>query len=546
MLTVDDYGKIRRAFRDGMTIRELARTFHHSRRKIRQVLGQAQPKPYTRRQPPSAPVLGPFHAFIDAVLAADEDAPPKQRHTAMQVFRRLCDEHGYQGGYDQVRRYVGRQRRERRETFIPLAHDPGQRLECDFGHIHVDFPDGRRLVPVLITAWAYSNYPFVMAMPTERTEAVLAGMVEAFRFFGCVPHEVWWDNPTTVVRKIFQGRERRPNERYAALASHYTFDPLFCMPARGNEKPYAETRVRVLQRQWATPVPQVADLAALNLTLRERCLREANRTVDGRADSIGQRFARDRAEALPLPTHPFDACITQPAQVDKYQTVRFDHNRYSVPRAYAYQAVTIKGYIHRVEVVASGQVVARHPRSYGKDEQLLDPLHYLATLGRRPAALDHAPVLKNWVLPASFTRLREVLEKRHGGRTGARHYIRVLQLLAAHPLGRVQQAVEKGLLQEPVQAERIIATVVRLAETGRATAAPEEAVTPLCHRSVTQLCQYQVPKPDLGRFDQLLKQGDQDHDREHPSAGEEQPQATATAHDACGVREVGPRGGPGQ
>jgi transposase len=534
MLTVDDYGQIRRAFRDGMSIRDIARTFHHSRAKVRQILREAQPKPYTRSRPPGAPVLGPFRAVIDAILAADEDAPPKQRHTAMQIFRRLGAEHGYAGGYDQVRRYVARQRRDHRETFIPLAHDPGQRLECDFGHIHVDFPDGRRLVPVLVTAWAYSNYPFVMAMPTERTEAILAGLVEAFTFFGCVPHEVWWDNPTTVVSKIFRGRERRPNERYAALASHYTFDPLFCMPARGNEKPYAETRVRVLQRQWATPVPQVADLAALNLTLREHCLREASRTVDGRADSIGQRFGRDRAAALPLPPRPFDACISQAAQVDKYQTVRFDHNRYSVPRACAYQAVTVKGYVERVEVVAGGRVVARHPRSYGRDEQLLDPLHYLAALGRRPAALDHAPVLKNWALPASFTRLREALEKRHGARAGARHYIRVLQLLAEHPLGRVQQAVEKGLLHEPVQAEHIIAAVARLAEAGRTAATPTEAVTSPCHSPVTPLCQYQVPRPDLGRFDQLLTPGEEDDDRErqHPPAAQEQPQTTAAAGNA--------------
>ncbi len=118
----------------------------------------------------------------------------------------------------------------------------------------------------------------------------------------------------------------------------------------------------------------------------------------GYAESIGQRFGRDRAEALPLPPRPFDACITQPAQVDKYQTVRFDRNRYSVPRACAYQAVTVKGYVERVEVVAGGRVVARHPRSYGRDEQLLDPLHYLAALGRRPAALDHAPVLQDWRL----------------------------------------------------------------------------------------------------------------------------------------------------
>jgi transposase len=375
MLTVDQYGDIRRAHRDGLSIRDLARTFHHSRRKVRQILAEAQPRPYTRAQPPAAPVLGAFHAAIDTILVADEQAPPKQRHTAMQVYRRLRDERGYTGGYDQVRRYVGQHRRERRETFIPLAHDPGQRLECDFGHIHVDSPDGRRPVPVFVSAWSYSNYPFVMAMPTERTEAILAGLVEAFAFFGCVPHEVWWDNPTTVVRQIFRGRDRRPNERYAALASHYAFEPLFCMPARGNEKPYAETRVRVVQRQWATPVPRAAGLGVLNDYFRERCAAEVSRTVAGYEEAIGQRFARDRAAAVALPPRPFDACVTQAAQVDKYQTVQFDCNHYSVPRAHAFCAVTVKGYIDRVEVVAAGQVVARHGRSNGRHEQQQDPLH---------------------------------------------------------------------------------------------------------------------------------------------------------------------------
>ena len=107
MLTVDDYAKIRLAHRDGMSIREIARTFGHSRRKVREILAHPQPKPYTRTKPPPAPVLGPFHPVIDAILAEDEDAPPKQRHTAMQLFRRLRDEHAYPGGYDQVRRYVG-------------------------------------------------------------------------------------------------------------------------------------------------------------------------------------------------------------------------------------------------------------------------------------------------------------------------------------------------------------------------------------------------------------------------------------------------------
>jgi transposase len=512
MLTVDDYAKIRLAHRDGMPIRELASTFHHSRYKIRQILKEALPRPYTRNQPPPAPILGPFHAAIDAILAADEDAPPKQRHTAMQVFRRLRDEQDFRGGYDAVRRYIGKHRRDHRETFIPLAHDPGQRLEADFGHIHVDFPDGRRLVPVLIAAWAYSHYGFALALPSERTEAILTGMVEAFAFFGCVPREVWWDNPTTVVAQLFTGRSRRPNAYYAALASHYTFEPLFCMPARGNEKPHAETRVRVLQQQWATPVPQAADRSALNVHLRQCCLREVPRTVQGYDETIGQRFERDRGFALALPAHAFDACIVQAAQVDKYQTVRFDNNRYSVPRSCAYQRVMVKGYVEHVEVTAGGQVVARHARSYGRDEQILDPLHYLAALGRRPAALDHAPVLRDWQLPASFTRLRQALEQRHGLRTGARHYIRVLQLLAEHPLERVQQAVEQCLPQLPLDAERIIAVTARLAEAGSAAAAAAQEVTPEGPSSGAPLGQYRVPPPDLGCFDQLLSQGEQDDD----------------------------------
>ena len=93
--------------------------------------------------------------------------------------------------YDQVRRYVASRRRMVRETFLPLDHQPGQRAECDFGRIYVDFPDGRRPVAVLLVTWAYSYRPFAIAFPTERTEAILYGMRAAFEFFGCVPREVW-------------------------------------------------------------------------------------------------------------------------------------------------------------------------------------------------------------------------------------------------------------------------------------------------------------------------------------------------------------------
>jgi transposase len=502
VLTVDDYGAIRRARRDGMSIRKIARTFHHTRRKIRQVLEESEPNPYTRTNERPAPVLGPFWAVIDQILADDENAPPKQRHTAMQVFRRLQDEHGYPGGYGQVQRYLLKHRRRHRETFIPLAHPPGRRLEADFGHIHADFPDGRRLVPFLVTTWAYSNYPFVIALPTERTEAILAGMVAAFEFFGSVPREVWWDNPRTVATSILRGRQRQIHPRYAALASHYAFEPLFCLPAHGNEKPDAEGTVKAVQRRFATPVPRVADRDELNTHFRRRCLAEQARTVQSLAGPfvVGQRFAEERAAAARLPHRAFDPCVEQAAVVvDKYQTVAFDGNRYSVPRLYAFGPVMVKGYVDRVVVVARGQIVASHPRSYGRHAPVLDPIHYLLTLSRKPAALDHAPVYRDWDLPPAFITLRAELEQRHGALAGARQFIRVLQLLGEHPQSRVAQAIDECRREHVGTAEAIVQRTRSLAASGSEPRSPANV-----RGETAAIPRIEVPRPDLNRFNQLL------------------------------------------
>jgi transposase len=543
MRTVDDFAAIRRAHRDGLSIREIARKLGVGRDTVRKALNHPEPQPYTLDRPRPAPAFGPFREVVDAILDADEQAPPKQRHTASQLFRRLREEYGYQGGYDQVRRHLKTRRLDRRETFIPLDHPPGCRAEADFGHIHADFPDGRRQVPVLLVTWSYSNCPFAVALPTERTEAVLHGLVEAFAFFGCVPRELWWDNPRTVAIHLFRGRDRTLHPRYAALASHYTFAPKFCLPARGNEKPRVEHRVFDLQRRWATPVPRVADLDELNSHLLRCRLGERAAVSGDHAEAVGVRFERDRTAALPTPARRFDACILQIAQADKYQTVRFDHNVYSVPRRWAFRAVTVKGYVDRVEVVADGQVVARHARGYGRGERVLDPLHYLVTLGRKPAALDHAPVYRDWRLPPAFTDLRRDLEARLGPRAGGRHFIRVLQLLARHPLARIEQAIESCRVRGAPDAAAIADRAERL---GRSDAASSALGDMDMSPGPDALFGLRVPAPDLARFNRLLSQtqkGDDADDATDGPAAEGQPEAAQAADHAGRMRQAGPRGG---
>ena len=547
MLTVDDYGRIRRAHRDGMSIREIARQFHHSRYRVREILrGEAEPRAYRKRSRQSAPKLGPFHDLILGILAADESAPPKQRHTSMRIFERLRDEHQYRGGYDAVRRFANKHRTQKRETFIPLDHDPGQRLEADFGKIYVDFPDGRRQVSVLILVWSYSNAPFAVALPTERTEAILEGMVQAFEFFECVPREVWWDNPTTVATAVLSGRDRRVNSRYAGLASHYAFEPLFCMPASGNEKPVVENRVKTLQRRWGTPVPRVKDLAELNTYLSQCCRNDQSRPSRDSKSTIAERLAHDRRNAAALPKTRFDACIRQPAKVDKYQFARFDNVCYSVPRKAAFRTVTVKGYIDRVEIADGDQIVATHVRSYESGEDVLDPLHYLVTLSRRPAALDHSNVYRNWKLPAVFGELRSRLEQRHGPRSGVRQFVRILQLLSEHAVPCVAQAIEQLRGPEGADADRIIRRV-----TESAARQPESQRANLGDLIRDDVTQVSVPAGGLAHFDSFLtsasspegppSQKDSHDKAQRPAPAASESQTASAAHDRSGIREAGTR-----
>jgi hypothetical protein len=409
------------------------------------------------------------------------------------------------------------------------------------------------MVNVLLLTWAHSYRPFAIALPTERVEAILHGMVEAFEFFGLVPRELWWDNPTTVATAILKGRQRTLHPRYQALASHYNFNPLFCMPARGNEKPYVENRVKNLQRRWATPVPQVQDIAELNTYLRECCEQDLARVATGQSETIGTRFEQERATAVSLPNRRFDDCISDPRDVDKYQTVAFDKNRYSVPRAVAFQAGTVKGYVNHIEVVVAGQTVARHERSYAAGEYCLDPRHYLVVLGRKPAYLDHTAVFKDWKLPAVFGELRDHLEKQHGKHAGSRQFIRILQLLATHPLSRVQEAVE-GCRSACWPVDLILGRTLQLSQSQ----ARNELVLGQTESPATDCVEIQldssapprvhVPRPNLKRFDQFLVTGGH-HDGEvqrSTSTLEGKPQATPLTDHAGGVREAGAGGVSGQ
>ena len=525
-----DYLEIRKAHAAGESMRSIAGRLGHCQKSVRRAIKSqtGEPPPYTRTKAVGYPKLGEFVAIIDQILRDDESAPKKQRHHAKRIFERLRAEYRYSGSYYPVRRYIASLRQGNRETFMRIDHVPGRRMEFDFGQVWVDYPHGRKKTDVLSGVWTFSNSPFLIALPNQRTESILQGMKSAFEFFTCIPREVWWDNPKAVAIEILRGRDRTLNPAYASLASHYRFDPLFCMPAKGQEKSDVEQSVFALERRACTPVPRAEDFADLNRQLLAFCLAERDRTVAHQSLTIGQNFELEKAAAMSLPMHPFDACIKRAGLVDKYQMVSFDTNRYSVPHTAAFAKVTVKAYVDRVAIIHKGEIIAEHRRGYGRHESFIDPLHFVAALSRKPAWLDHVPAMRDWKLPESFEQLRQMLRGLHGPRTGDRQYIRVLQLLIRHSAGRIDKAIGMALHRPMLTSELIAQIVDRLAES------EEHPFNPIDPDEQSEVVRrVQVPMPDLRRFDRLLSttsfEGEESDECNTPRPAEEPADAAAAA-----------------
>lgn len=444
MYSVDLYRRVRLACHvDGLSEREAALRFGISRTTVRKTLAHSTPPGYRRSKPPKRPKLDPFTLIIDRILEDDRSVHRKQRHTAKRIFERLRDEHGFDGGLTIVKDYVAAQRRRGQEMFVPLTHAPGH-AQADFGEADVVIAGVKQRAHFFVMDLPHSDACFVVAYPAATTEAWLDGHIRAFAFFGGVPQSILYDNDSCLVTRILPDGTRQLTQGFSGLQSHYLFKDRYGRPGKGNDKGKVEGLVGYARRNFMVPIPRFESYAALNAGLEQQCRKRQTDVLRGHSETIGERLARDLEAFAPLPPAPFDACDKVSTRVSSLSLVRYRSNDYSVPVAYGYRSVWVRGYVDEVVIGCGAEIIARHQRSYDRADLVFDPLHYLALLERKIGALDQAAPLVGWKLPKEFPTLRRLLEARMG-KAGKREYVQVLRLLESFELAVVHGAVRDAL-----------------------------------------------------------------------------------------------------
>lgn len=496
MFTVDKVALIRRAyFGDGKTIKAIVRELAVSRKVVRKVVRTGATEfAYTRQVQPR-PQLGAFASRLEALLAEDVARPRRERLTLRRIADLLRRE-GYAGGYDAVRRHarqwqVAHQPVSGGSAFVPLVFPPGDAYQFDWSHEHVVLDGVTTLVKVAHVRLCHSRAFYLRAYPRETQEMVFDAHARAFAFFGGACRRGIYDNMTTAVDAVFQGKERAFNRRFLQLCSHYLVEPVACTPAAGWEKGQVENQVGFARDNIFRPRLRFSSLEELNAWLETECRRwmAQHRHPELRERTLVEMLCAERPALVPVSV-PVEGFREVEAVASSTCLVSFDRNRYSVAALAARRPVQVRAYADRVVIRHDGQVVAEHTRQFGRDHTAFDPWHYLPVLLRKPGALRNGAPFQDWPLPPALERLRRALGC---GDKADRAFVSVLATVPREGLEAVAGACAEALASGTASADVVLNILARRREPPRPGAI---TVPPALALAVP-------PTADCARYDRL-------------------------------------------
>jgi transposase len=430
---------------EGRSQRQVAKELGLSRLTVKKYLTEAVPI-RRERAPRTRPVWEAVRDRVDTVLTESAQwTAGKQRLTATRLHELLVAE-GHRVGVTLVKEAVAEWKRQRREVFVPLTYRPGDLAEVDFFEVFVDVDGTRRKAWLFLLRLMYSGRDFAWIYERQDQVSFLEGHVRAFAHFGSVPARLAYDNLKAAVVRILVGGARTLTTRFAALTSHYLFEPCFCRPGEGHDKGGVEARGKAVRQQLLVPIPSGPTLTAINTALLAQLDRRLTTKRDLAGHTIGDRFAEEQRHARAVDV-PFDAEATTIATASPRALVRLEGAWYSVPSRWAGIDLTVRVGATTVTIIGRDATRITHPRKrFG--QRAIDYRHYLSELARKPQAVRQVlpDLLRD--LGAPFPAVWDRLHAAHGPREAARLLAKILGEIETRGAQVVIAALVRALAEE--------------------------------------------------------------------------------------------------
>ena len=391
-------------------------------------------------RPHRASLIDPYLPFVLKTL---EQYP---RLTASRLYA-MVRERGYSGGEDHFRHLIAHHRpRPQPEAYLRLKTLPAEQGQVDWGHFgKVTIGQAERTLMAFVMVLSFSRAIFLRFFLDARMANFLRGHEAAFHAWEGLPRVLLYDNLKSAVLER-QGEAIRFHPTLLEFAAHYRFEPRPVAVARGNEKGRVERAIRYVRdaffaaRKWH-------DLDDLNAQAAAWCQGPAaNRPCpEERSMSVRAAFEQEQPKLLALPDHPFPTDEREAVSAGKTPYVRFGGNDYSIPPTHVQRTLTVVASPTEVRILDGAEVIAHHPRSYDKGQQVEDPAHIAALTARKRQARQHGGTDRlAQAAPNSRTLLVQAAERGDnlGSITAA-----LLRLLDRYGAAELEAAIAEALVR---------------------------------------------------------------------------------------------------
>jgi transposase len=467
---------------------------HHTT--VQRVLGQTGVAPKELAPRPS--MADPFVPFIIEQL---------------QKYPRLCSSRlfemvkarGYPGGRDHFRRVVARHRpRKPAEAFLRLKTLPGEQAQVDWAHFgKLQIGRAERVLWAFVMVMSFSRQVFLRFFLGTSMPFFVRGHVEAFAFFEGVPRVLLYDNLKSAVLER-HGDAIRFNPKLLELAAHYRFEARPVAVARGNEKGRVERAIRYIRDAFFA-ARTYSDVADLNRQAHDWMTQQsADRPwVEDRARTVRDAFADERNKLLPLPDEPFPVHERLDVEIGKTPYARFDLNDYSIPHDRTQRTLTVLADLNTVRIAENNKVIATHPRSWNRGEQIEVADHVQRLVAEKKRARQHRGLDRLAKAAPSSQGFLQCLAER--GENIGSNTSRLLQLLDAAGAEALEDALVEVLERDTVH----IGAVRQVLDKRRSERGlPPSLTIPLApgeHRDLV------ITPHALSTYDSLKKEDQHDH-----------------------------------
>lgn len=289
-----------------------------------------------------------YHSKLDDYKSTIINKVDNYGCTAMAVYK-FIRKRGYSGKYSIVADFVKHHKdTETKKATIRFETNPGLQAQVDWKE---DMTLVNRIgqafkVNFFLMVMGFSRKKFIMITSDRSQETLFQCMIEAFKFYGGLPHEILFDNMKTVVDQAKSSFAQTVfNDRFESFAKDMGFIPVACRPYRPQTKGKAEALANLMNRLKAynEEFDTWDDLIAIS----NEFLADINQEISQGCDDIpDELFKKEKEYLLPLPhMELLNSYISRQEEktypVNRESMIKYEGRKYSVPTRYIGERMTV-------------------------------------------------------------------------------------------------------------------------------------------------------------------------------------------------------------